>query len=123
MADDPHDDEAEAYLQHTLMEETQSYLERGRSLKDRSNDDLLNAWVTTVERWFRGRSSESQHDMDDAAAEIRLRGLTAPEERVSVLLKEMRDEIARDPGELNEGARRRLEEFSIELRKPNIQKH
>ncbi len=39
MADHPQDNE---FLDHALMEETRLYVERGRNLKDRSDEDVLN---------------------------------------------------------------------------------
>jgi hypothetical protein len=118
MANNSFNDEAEAYLQHTLMKDTQSYLERGRSLKERSDDDLVDVWVAAVERWYRDRSKAIQRDMDDAAAEIRLRDLEAPEDRIAALFEDMKAEITRDSGALSKKAKQGVREFVAERAKP-----
>jgi hypothetical protein len=91
-------DLAEEFLQHELMNETRAYLERGRRLETLSNDEIVNTWVATFERWLGERTTNNSRDMDDAAAEIRLRGLEMPYERVKNETRALRAEWARlDP--------------------------
>ena len=112
MTSDPSDyDVANAVLQHALMEETRSYLERGRALKGHTDEEVLDICVVTVERWFHDRVDQNQRDMDDAAAEIRLRGLESPEDRLKPMTDKMREEILRDPRGLTERAMRQIQDF------------
>jgi hypothetical protein len=55
------------------MNNARTYLERG--LKNCSDVELMDLWITAFERWFEQRSPQTGRHMDDAAAEIRLRGL------------------------------------------------
>jgi hypothetical protein len=87
------DDLAESYFQHELMNETRAYIERGRSLKRSSDQDVLEFWVATFERWFEHRTTENAQNMDDAAAELRLRGLEAPHEEVRSKIDALRAEM------------------------------
>ena len=63
----------DAFLQHELMNETRDYVQSGRCLQNLTDADLFNSWVARFERWF--KTEGNPRDMDDAAAEIRLRGL------------------------------------------------
>jgi hypothetical protein len=110
-----HDD---SFLQHALMEETRAYVERGRVLKDLNDQDIMNICVAAVERWFGDRSDKNQREMDDVAAEIRLRGLEMPEERLKPLTEKMREEMLREPRGLNEKTRKQIREFIEERDKP-----
>jgi hypothetical protein len=62
----------DAFLQHELLNEARDYVERGRNLQMLSSAGLLDTWVTRFECWF--KTEGNPRDMDDAAAEIRLRG-------------------------------------------------
>jgi hypothetical protein len=87
-------DLAEEFLQHELMNETRAYIERGRRLQTLSDDEIVNTWVATFERWFDEKTAVNSRDMDDAAAEIRLRGLEMPYERVKNKTRALRAELA-----------------------------
>jgi hypothetical protein len=114
------DDLAETYFQHELMNETRAYIERGRSLTQSSDQDVLEFWVTTFERWFEHRTTENTQNMDDAAAELRLRGIEEPHERVMSKIEELRSEMerlgpdAQPPEELVQ----RVKDFLAALRAP-----
>jgi len=110
--------DAESFLQHALMEETRSYVERGRALKDHSDSAVADIWVATVERWFEARTSETQRQMDDASAELRLRDIKEPADRVASLLAQMKEEIRRDPRELNEKTKQQILDFVAGRDKP-----
>jgi len=73
-------DLAEEFLQHELMNETRAYIECGRRLQTLSNTEVGDIWVARFEHWF--ATQGNPRDMDDAAAEIRLRRLEIPYERV-----------------------------------------
>jgi hypothetical protein len=87
-------DLVEEFLQHELMNETQAYIEHGRRLQTLSNDEILNTWVATFERWLGERTANNSRDMDDAAAEIRLRGLEMPYERAKNEIRALRAALA-----------------------------
>lgn len=83
----PIDDEgdenlAQEYLQHVWMSETRAYVERGRAFEAISSDEILDTWIAMFERWFGERTAAHARDMNDLAAEIRLRGLEVPYESV-----------------------------------------
>jgi hypothetical protein len=78
----------DAFLQHELMNEARDYVERGRNLQMLSSAKLLDTWVTRFECWF--KTEGNPRDMDDAAAEIRLRGLEMPYERVARELRALK---------------------------------
>jgi hypothetical protein len=81
MSNDP-DDLAGEFLAHAQMNETTDYLQRGRELAHLSDADVADTWVTRFKAWFAEKSPAATRDMDDAAAELRLRDLPIPEERV-----------------------------------------
>jgi hypothetical protein len=82
------DDLAESYFQHELMNETRAYIERGRRLERSSDQDVLNAWVAAFER-------EDARNMEDAAAELRLRDIEEPHDRVRSTIDALRAEMER----------------------------
>jgi hypothetical protein len=113
------DDLAESYFQHELMNETRAYIERGRSLKRSSDQDVLEFWVATFERWFEHRTTENTQNMDDAAAELRLRGLEALHEEVRSKIDVLRAEAERlGPDAQPEGLDQRIKDFLAALRGP-----
>jgi hypothetical protein len=115
----PGDDLAESYFQHELMNETQAYIERGRRLGRSSDQDVLDIWVATFERWFEHRTTENAQNMDDAAAELRVRGLEAPYEEVRSKIDVLRAETERlGPDAQPEGLDQRIKNFLTALRGP-----
>jgi len=46
------DDEVMAFIEHMQMEETRSYVERGRTLTDFGNEEVLDIWVAFIESGF-----------------------------------------------------------------------
>jgi hypothetical protein len=98
------DDLAESYFQHELMNETRAYIERGRRLERSSDQDVMDAWVAAFEHGLEHRTSEDARNMEDAAAELRLRGLEEPHERVRSKIDALRAEMERlGPDALLEG--------------------
>lgn len=115
----PGDDLAESYIQHELMNETRAYIERGRGLGRSSDQDVLDMWAATFERWFEHRTTENTQNMDDAAAELRLRGLEPPYEQVRPKTDVLRAEIERlGPDAQPEGLNQRIKDFLAALRAP-----
>jgi hypothetical protein len=76
------DDLAIESLQHAQMNETRDYVERGRALASQTDDEVKSVWVAMFEKWFDEKTPENARNMDDAAAELRLRDLEPPYDRV-----------------------------------------
>jgi hypothetical protein len=106
----------EAFLESELMDETSGYLARGRRFENLSTGELGDGWVRAFTDW---RANGADHQvMDDLAAELRLRKLDMPYERVAKELDDMRDQI-RSMGPNNPGARARIAKFLGSLDNPN----
>ena len=104
------DNLAESYIQHELMNEPEHM--RGRRLGRSSDQDVLDVWVATFERWFEHRTIENTQNMDDAAAELRSRDLQAPYEQVRPKIDVLRTEIERlAPDAQPEGLDQRVKDF------------
>ena len=85
---------AESYLQHELMNETKDYLDRGRRFKLLAVTELNEKWVIVFRR-FTAHDRTPIGEMDDLAAELRLRGLDPPYDRVRSEMSKLQDEIKR----------------------------
>ncbi len=110
---------AEAYVQHVLMNETKDYLERGRRFAQLSIDQVNEAWTTAFRSYFATRLRQSALDMDDLAAELRLRGRDPPFDAVQSEIVGLRAELERvNPDELLPELDRQIDEFLNALRKP-----
>ena len=84
------DSEVADALHHFLMDQALAYMQRGRVLNDCTDAKLMEVWVSAFERWFGQRSTQTGRCMDDAAAEIRLRGLHVPYDRVRAKVDKLR---------------------------------
>jgi hypothetical protein len=101
MADDM-DPMAKAFLDHQEMEETRAYLERGREFKGAPAEGIEEAWAVAFKLVYEYGESSHRDQLNDLAAELRLRGLEPPghlvQETIGVLQERLRDtaEVARD---------------------------
>lgn len=123
-AGDPsrHDAMAEAFLQSELMDETRTYLTRGRQLASSDTEAVSGLWTAAFKKWFATRAPEDARNSDDAAAELRLRGMKPPYDRVQAELAAMRAEIARDypaDEEWSETIRAKIHKFREGLERSN----
>jgi hypothetical protein len=108
-----------SYMQHELLNETRDYLERGRALKSISDAEALDTWVATFEQWFEKSTKETVRNMDDAAAELRLRKLDLPEDRVRAKIDLLSAEIKRrGPDARSDILDQRIDEFLAAYEKP-----
>jgi hypothetical protein len=82
------------FLQEALKDQAGAYLERGRVHENCGDDELMDVWVSAFELWFETRSGHTGRDMDDVAAEIRLRRLNIPYDRVKLKIDQLRKKIA-----------------------------
>jgi hypothetical protein len=119
MSDSDDDALAEASLQHALMNETKDYLERGRRFAKSKFEDLSREWVAAFNALFADGDRSRRRDMDDAAAEFRLRGREPPYDTVQDRIAEIRDQLARlGPDFPSEEHDRSIDEFFRERGKP-----
>jgi hypothetical protein len=72
----------QAFLDHQAMEETKSYLERGRRFEDLTVDDLSKGWAAAFTAVCADGDEGGQTDLDDLGAELGLRNLERPEHLV-----------------------------------------
>jgi hypothetical protein len=82
-----------------LARETKSYLERGRRLQGLTDAQLASKWVADFQSWRASRAATDDPgnfaDLDDTAAELRLRNLEAPSDQVQSEVNAMVQEIER----------------------------
>jgi hypothetical protein len=110
---------AEAFLQHELMNETKDYLDRGRLFEQLSIGELNEKWITAVRR-FVADDSSVVFEMDDLAAELRLRSLEPPFDAVESEISKMKETMRRlGPGSLSDGAHDRIAAFLVQWKKPS----
>lgn len=121
MKTDLSDDEC-AFLMGTAevaqrqLEQTRSYLLRGRLLEALSDEQLASIWADTIFRWAQGDEAQSAM-VKDATAEFALRNLDPPVERVrdviGVLAARGMDALSRT----SEYKRRRAAARILEIRR------
>jgi hypothetical protein len=113
------DDEAEAFLQSQSLEETQSYLIRGRRFSEVLPDELAARWVIAFKAWVGVRNDVHRREMDDLSAELRLRDLPLPKDQVQAEIAAMAIEIEQaGPDSLSDETRQRIADFMAARRKP-----
>jgi hypothetical protein len=113
------DDLAKEYLLHVQMNETRDYLSRGRCFENSGDAELQELWVVAFRRFFAERSLESRDEMSDAAAELNLRSLEPPLDRVEDLTQKLLSELnRRGPDASSESLERTNEEFLEARSKP-----
>jgi hypothetical protein len=91
--------QAADFLANELARETQSYLERGRRLQGLTKEQLASKWVADFRSWRASRADTDDPgnfaDLDDTAAELRLRNLEPPSDQVQNEVNAMVQEIER----------------------------
>jgi hypothetical protein len=105
-------------LQHELMKETKDYLDRGRRFAELSSAEIVERCITAVKLFVERHVGSHVTDMDDAYAELRLRGLNLPKGAIRAEIEIMRAEIERGGPEAPPGLREKLEAFRAECDKP-----
>jgi hypothetical protein len=119
MDDQKYDDIATEYLHHALMNEAREYVVRGRSLGGSSDSEVQDIWVAAFRRWFDERTTANARNMDDAAAELRLRNIEPPYDRVKDKTDKIQAEIKRlSPDAPSEALGRSIDEFFEARKKP-----
>ena len=100
-----------------LMQEIENYLERGRLFHVLTTTQLANRWVTSFRAWCTSDFDGDTAELKDIAAELRLRGMEPPYEKVLDERKAMVEKIARD-GPHNPGVPARIAKFREDPKKP-----
>jgi hypothetical protein len=72
----------QAFMDHQAMEETKSYLERGRRFAGLTVDDLSKGWAAAFTAVCAYGDESRETDLDDLGAELGLRNLKRPEHLV-----------------------------------------
>jgi len=68
----------EAWIQNELFEQTTDYLMRGRRFEMLTADQLTEEWANAFRHFVRQPIGPHGRDLDDAGAELRLRGAEFP---------------------------------------------
>jgi hypothetical protein len=103
-----------AMIESDLMEQTKNYLEGGRKFESLPVDRLKDKWVTAFKEW---RKTGNSKEVNDTYAELRLRNIEPPFERVQAESAAMFEEIRQDRPD-NPGILAAVEEFRESLKKP-----
>ena len=83
----------EGWLQNELFEQTRSYLTRGRRFERLGIHQLNEEWAKAFRQFVRWRVGSHIRDMDDAGAELRLRGDEFPTYLVGSEVERLRTSI------------------------------
>jgi hypothetical protein len=87
--------DAEEYLQHALMNETKAYFDRGRRFEKLDVTQLNEKWVVVFKVYLADHTRQQGLEMDDLAAELRLRGLDPPFEAVKAEISKLQGALKR----------------------------
>jgi hypothetical protein len=85
-----------AFRAHDEMEDTIRYLAEGRSFADWDGGTLKSHWLGAWEDFFLYGSSAAGEVYYDTGAELRLRGLAPPEERITASMRKQAVAILRN---------------------------
>ena len=109
----------EIWLQNELLEQTRYYLTWGRRFERLELDRLNNVWAEAFRQFVRRKTGPHLRDMDDAGAELRLRGEEFPTDLVTSEVEQLRAAIQR-VGPIFPSAEfeRKIDEFFRDLNKP-----
>jgi hypothetical protein len=87
--------DADEYLQHVLMNETKAYFDRGQRFAMLDVAQLNEKWVVAFKAYFADHNRQQGLEMDDLAAELRLRGLDPPFEAVKAEISKLERALKR----------------------------
>jgi hypothetical protein len=109
----------EAWLQNELLEQTRVYLTRGRRFERLRTDQLNEEWAKAFRQFVRRQIGPYVRDMDDAGAELRLRGEEFPTHLVTLEVEQLKAAIQR-VGPISPSAEfdRKIDEFIRDMNKP-----
>jgi hypothetical protein len=119
MAGDEYTDaDAVAALRHAEMRETQDYVERGRALAGHTDEQVKDVWAATFEKHFAEPTKESARNMNDAGAELRLRNIDLPVERVQETFDALQAAVKEAGPDAFEWLDEEIDEFLEARKKP-----
>jgi hypothetical protein len=109
----------EAWVQNELLEQTRDYLTRGRRFERLRLDQLNVEWAKAFRQFVRQRIGPHLRNMDDAGAELRLRGEEFPTYLVMLEVEQLRAAVQRI-GPISPTAEfdRKINEFIKDMDKP-----
>jgi hypothetical protein len=88
------EDWADALIENKRLEQLQDYLVRGRPLSKAPTDDLFARWIAWLNAWADGHRPQFR-DYEDIEAELKLRSIKPPRERMPAAAAEKFKETAR----------------------------
>lgn len=107
------------WVQNELLEQTKDYLARGRRFSRLKIDDLNERWAAAFRQFVRERNGPHARDMDDAGAELRLRGNKFPTHLVAREVEQLRLAIQRlDVTSPSIEFKQKVAEFFGEMNRP-----
>jgi hypothetical protein len=110
---------AEEFLAHALMNETADYVQRGRRFLSLPLSELDDRWIATFRDVFTNSLVDRIVEMDDLAAELRLRGLDSPYGRVADEIAKMTADLEKiGPNSATPNIKSAIQEFLIARSKP-----
>jgi hypothetical protein len=83
----------EEFLQHALMKETADYAQRGRQYASAFVSDINDQWTAPFQAVFTQQQQDRIREMDDLAAELRIRGVEPPYDRVEQEVAALQDAL------------------------------
>jgi len=109
----------DVWLQNELLEQTRDYLTRGRRFERLKLDRLNKLWAEAFRQFVRRKTGPHLRDMDDAGAELRLRGEEFPTDLVTSEVEQLRAAIQR-VGPIFPSAEfdRKIDNFIRDMNKP-----
>jgi hypothetical protein len=117
----PKEDPAFTALGLVQMDETSDYVARGRAFKGREDAEVIDLWVAAFEKLFATRTAEAMLMVDDLQAELRLRKIEPPADRIKTILEKTEAEMF-EPGAENDkrwnDIERKFEQALAGLKKP-----
>ena len=107
------------WLQNELFEQTRDYLARGRRFERLRVDQLNEEWAKAFQQFVKRSIGPYVRDMDDAGAELRIRGAEFPTHLVTSEVEQLRAAVRRicsitPTAEFD----RKIEDFASDLHKP-----
>jgi hypothetical protein len=108
----------QAFMDHQAMEETKSYLERGRRFEGLSVEDLNRGWAAAFTAVCADGDRRRATDLDDFGAELGLRKLEKPDHLVRDAMKIVQQRIRDARPEMFEAVKEAIGKFMDEMDKP-----
>jgi hypothetical protein len=117
----PKDDPALTAMHLVEMNETRDYVARGRAFKGLQDAEAIDLWVAAFEKLFVTRTAEAKLMVNDIQAELRLRKIEPPADRIRTILEKTAAEMYQ-PGAENDprwdSLERKFEQALAGLKKP-----